>query len=200
MVAALLYYNKFVKSLTEQGFKLNTYDACVANKTVNSKQITICFHVDHCKISHESSKVVDTTIDWLQAKYQSIFKNGLGAMKVNRGNIHKYLGMSLDFSEKGQCHVTMHDYLDRILEAFDLAVKEHSNGYLTVEKRRSKTSAAPDNLFVVNEDCEKVSDAAAVAFHTVMTKTLYVTKRARLDSSLTIAFLTTRVRAPNTDD
>jgi hypothetical protein len=55
-------------------------------------------------------------------------------MKVNRGKIHKYLGMSLDFSEKGQCHVTMHDYLDGILEAFDLAVKEHSNGYLTVGK------------------------------------------------------------------
>jgi hypothetical protein len=41
MVAAFLYYKKFVKSLTKQGFKLNPYDACVANKTVNSKQITI---------------------------------------------------------------------------------------------------------------------------------------------------------------
>jgi hypothetical protein len=37
LVAALLYYKKFVKSLTKQGFKLNPYDACVANKTVNSK-------------------------------------------------------------------------------------------------------------------------------------------------------------------
>ncbi len=65
MVAALLHYKKFVKSLTKQGFKLNPYDACMANKTVNSKQITICFHVNDCKISHESSKGVDTTIDWL---------------------------------------------------------------------------------------------------------------------------------------
>jgi hypothetical protein len=32
MVAALLYYKKFVKSLTKQGFKLNPYDGCVANK------------------------------------------------------------------------------------------------------------------------------------------------------------------------
>jgi hypothetical protein len=37
MVAALLYYKKFVKSLTKQGYKLNPYDACVANKTVNRK-------------------------------------------------------------------------------------------------------------------------------------------------------------------
>ncbi len=62
----------------------------------------------------------------------------------------------------------MHDYLDRILEAFDLAVKEHGNGDLTVGKQSFKMSAAPDNLFVVNQDCEKVSDASAAAFHTVV--------------------------------
>ncbi len=54
----------------------------------------------------------------------------------------------------------------------------------------------PGNLFEVNKDREKVSEAASVAFHTVVAKT----KRTRPDSSLAIAFLTTRVRAPNTDD
>ena len=100
-------------------------------------------------------------------------------MEVHRGRIHKYLGMSLEFSINGQGCVTMHDYLDGILEAFDLTVKEHGDGYLTVRKRRSKTSAAPDKLFVVNKDCEKVSEAASEAFHMVVTKTLYFTKRAR---------------------
>ena len=104
MVTALLHYKKFVKSLKKQGFKLNPYDGCVANKTVKGKQITICFHVNDCnKISHESiKKVVDSTIDWLRAEYEGIFEDGLGAMKVHRGKIHKYLGMSLNFSEKGQ--------------------------------------------------------------------------------------------------
>jgi len=37
-----------------------------------------------------------------------------GVMKVHRGKVHKYLGMSLDFSHKGQCLVTMYDYLDGI--------------------------------------------------------------------------------------
>jgi hypothetical protein len=59
-------------------------------------------------------------------------------MKVNRGKIHIYLGTSLDFSEKGQFHVTMHVYLDGILEAFNLAMKDHSNGYLTVGKQCSR--------------------------------------------------------------
>jgi hypothetical protein len=88
MVAALLCYNKFVKSLTKQGFKLNPYDACVVNKTVNGKQITICFHVNDCKISCKLSKVVDTTIDWLQAEYESISEDYLGAMKVHRSKIN----------------------------------------------------------------------------------------------------------------
>ncbi len=43
MVAALIYYKKFVKSLTKHGFKLNPYDGCDSNKIVKGKQITICF-------------------------------------------------------------------------------------------------------------------------------------------------------------
>ena len=120
MVAALLYYKKFVKSLTKHGFKLNPYDGCVANKIVKGKQITICFHVDDCKISHEWTKVVDATIKWLRAEYESIFEDG---SKVHRGKVHKYLGMSLDFSHKGHCRVTMYDYLDGILQTFDADVK-----------------------------------------------------------------------------
>ncbi len=59
MVAALLYYKKFVKNLTKQGYKINPYDGCMANKMVKGKQITICFH------AHESSKVIDDIIDRL---------------------------------------------------------------------------------------------------------------------------------------
>jgi hypothetical protein len=150
MVAALLYYKKFVKSLTKKGFKLNPYNGCVANKTVNGKQITIYFHIDDCKISHVSTMVVDESIDWLQAEYESIFKDGFREMKVHRGKVHKYLGMSLDFSHKGQYCVTMYDYLDGILEALDEAVKKHGEGCITVKKRHCVKTAAPDNLFVVN--------------------------------------------------
>ncbi len=52
----------------------------------------------------------------------------------------------------------------------------------------------------MNEDCKKLSDEVAAAFHTIVAKALYVTKQARPDTSLAIAFLTTRVKAPDTDD
>jgi hypothetical protein len=111
-------------------------------------------------------------------------------MKAHRGKAHKYLGMLLDFSHKGQCCASMHDYVDSILEAFDSAIRRYNDGYLKVGKHRSKSSAAPDNLFVVNNDCKK-SDEVAAAFHTIVAKALYVTKLARPDTSLAIAFLTT---------
>ncbi len=87
-----------MKSLSKQGYKINLYDGCMANKVIKGMQLTICFHIDDCKISRESSKVIDDTIDWLRSEYDSIVEDGSGAMKVHHGKVHKYLGMSHDFS------------------------------------------------------------------------------------------------------
>ena len=65
MVASLLYYKKFVKSLKSNGFRLNPYDPCMANKQVRGEQLTMYFHGDDCKILHLIPKVVDKTIEWL---------------------------------------------------------------------------------------------------------------------------------------
>ncbi len=46
----------------------------------------------------------------------------------------------------------------------------------------------------------KFDQARAKAFHNITAKGIYVTKRARLDISLSIAFLTTRVKGPDIDD
>ncbi len=119
---------------------------------------------------------------------------------MHHGKVHKYLGMLLDFSHKGQCRVSMYEYVDRILEAFDSAVRRYDDGYLKVGKCRSKSGAAPDNLFVVNKDCKKLSDEVAAAFHAIVAKALYVTMGARPDTNLAIAFLTTGVRALDTAD
>ncbi len=62
-------------------------------------------------------------------------------MKVHRGKVHKYLEMSLDFSHKGQGSVTMNDYLDGILQAFDAAVKKHHDGFESATNQHFKTAA-----------------------------------------------------------
>ena len=65
MVASLLYYRKFTKSLIDVGFKINPYDPCVANKIIDGQQMTICYHVDHFKLIHRRRKVNDWMIKWL---------------------------------------------------------------------------------------------------------------------------------------
>jgi hypothetical protein len=73
MVASLLYYRKFVKSLTDVGFIINPYDPCVVNKIIEGKQMTIYFHVDDCKLSHRKKKVMNTMIEYLREEYECIF-------------------------------------------------------------------------------------------------------------------------------
>jgi hypothetical protein len=191
MVASLLYYRKFVKSLTDIGFVVNPYDPCVANKIIEGKQMTICFHVDDCKLSHKKTKVVDRIIEYLRQEYESIFEDGSGEMTVSRGKIHKYLGMTIDYTVPGQVKITMLDYVEEILTAFEEAEPKASG---------TKSSAAPENLFTVNEDCEKLPPDKSEKYHTIVAKILWATKRARPDTCTAIAFLTTRVREPDTDD
>jgi hypothetical protein len=121
MVASLLYYRKFVKSLTDIDFFINPYDPCVANKTIEGEQMTICFHVDDCKLSHRKTKVMDRMIEHLRQEYERIFEDGSGAMTVSRGKVHKYLGMTLDYTVRGQVKITMFDYIEEIITAFDKA-------------------------------------------------------------------------------
>jgi hypothetical protein len=130
-------------------------------------------------------------IGYLRQEYESIFEDGSGAMTVSRGKIHKYLGMTLDYSIPGKVKITMLDYVDEILAAFD---KAEPKGVGT------KTSAAPDSLLKVDEDCKKLAQVKFMEFHNLVAKTLYATKRARPDTCTAIAFLTTRVREPDKDD
>ena len=51
MKAALLFYLKFVESLTSIDFVLNPYDSYVANKIVDRHQLNVVWYVDDLRIS-----------------------------------------------------------------------------------------------------------------------------------------------------
>ena len=91
MKAALLFYLKFVEILTSIGFVLNPYDYYVANKIIDRHQLTVVWHVDDLKISHQNENVVTRMIIWLRKTYEVLFYDGTGAMTVHRGKIHEYL-------------------------------------------------------------------------------------------------------------
>ena len=202
MVASLLYYKKFVKSLKREGFTLNPYDPCVANKTVGGKVLTVCFHVDDCKISHRSSKVVDETIEWLRKEYEVIFEDGSGAMKIRRGKIHDYIGVRFDFTTKGEVHLTMPKHLEDVAETFDKTRRKVEKGFVQVKRSRSKKqmTPAPTDIFIVNEECEKLSEDGREIFHCLVAKMVFIWKRVKPDCGVAMSFLTKRVKEPDLDD
>jgi len=82
--SALLFYNKLVADLESDGFMLNPYDSCVANKIVDGKQMTVCWHVDDLKVLHCDPVQVTIFGEWLSEKY------GV-AVATHQGKVHDYL-------------------------------------------------------------------------------------------------------------
>ena len=66
----------------------------MANNIVDGAQLTVVWHVDNLKVSHIYGGVVTRMAAWLKKTYERLFKDGSGAMKLNRGMIHEYLGMT----------------------------------------------------------------------------------------------------------
>ena len=145
---------------------------------IKGKQCTVCFHVDDCKISHVNPKVIDDIITWLHQDYESIFNDGSEKMKVAQGEVHKYFGMTLDFTADKVVKVTMIEYLLDIIAAWTKACKEFDDGFELVKKHQIITMAAPDDLFKINEDAVKLKPAKAKIFHSIVAMMLYVTKWA----------------------
>ena len=112
MVVSLLLYRKFTNSLKEIGLKQNPYDPCVFNTITMGLQMTICFHVDNCKMSHCNKKSNYIMIKWLWKEYKSIFEDGSVNMAVSRRNAHVYLGMTFYYRICGRVNIAMFDYID----------------------------------------------------------------------------------------
>jgi hypothetical protein len=183
--AALLFWKNLTNFLVnELDFKPNAYDSCVVNKMINGTQCTIAWHVDDLKISHVESSVVDLMIKKLNNKYGK-----QGSLTVTRGKVHEYLGMTIDFSEEGKVRFYMKDYVENLLKE-------------TPEELIKGTASSPaaNHLFEVNDDAEKLDSDTAVIYHHLVAKLLYLCKRTRPDLQLAVAFLTTRVQAPDVDD
>jgi hypothetical protein len=86
--------------------------------------------VDDLKSSHKDSKVNSQFDKWLQENYGEH-----GKVAIHRGKIHDYLGMEIDFSEKGKVKIGMTKYVESMLEVFlekikstDTAVTPASDG------------------------------------------------------------------------
>ena len=95
--------------MAETGFLMNPYDLSVANKIINGKQLTICWHVDDLFLGHKDPTVVTNFLNWLAKHYDTNIKK----LNVTQGPTHDYLSMNLDFSNKGEVRIDMIPYIKK---------------------------------------------------------------------------------------
>ena len=185
LVPSMLFYRKLSKDLVEAGFVINPHDPCVANKMVDGKQHTVCWHVDDLKSSHKDSRVNDAFAKWIEEMCGTI-----GKVKVIQGKVYDYLGMILDYSVPGRVTIDVSDYVKAMIKEFP---EEELVG-------PAPKSPWNDNLFKVDPNSLPLSVEKKELFHRVTAQGPFVTKRGRPDIAPSIAFKTTRVTCSTKED
>ena len=89
--------------LQGMGFILNLYDKCIANKEIENIQSTIAWYVDNNKVSHINPPVVTAILNKLEKRF--------GKLTITRGKQHTFLGMDINFIERGKVKISMTQYV-----------------------------------------------------------------------------------------
>jgi len=179
--SAMLWWKMLSEFLIADGFKLNPYDSCVANKTLPcGKQITICWYVDDLKISSVNKDAVMAIIKKLEDRF--------GVMRKTFGKKHSYLGMDVEFCDDGSVRFLMTDHIKEALDDFE------------EDLGRKVPNPATKNCFDVDPNAERLFEPKRKRLHSLVQKLLWITKRGRPDIMVPIAFLTKRVTKATTED
>ena len=109
-------------------------------------------------------------------------------MTITRGKVHKYLGMTIDYSSPGKVILSMIDYIGKILDDISEDMKGESD------------TPAAHHLFEISEDATELSQSDADLFHHFVAQLLYLLKRSRPDIQISVYLLCIRARGPDTDD
>ena len=68
------------------------YDPCVSNCQVKGCQLTVVWHIDNLKTSHQPANVVTLMLQWLQWRYREL--------QIPYGKKHEYWGIDFGFSKR----------------------------------------------------------------------------------------------------
>lgn len=176
--ASALWFAHLRDTLTRDGFEVNAYDSCVYNKLgASGEQISIAVHVDDLIVTSRSKEDIDLLEQSLRSTYREI--------KVSRGKILDYVGMTFNFEVMGEVTVTMDACVENILSGCGVET----------------TRATPASSFLFDvRNAPKASVSESAWFHTHVAKLLYLAKRVRPECLTAVAFLATRVAVCDIDD
>ena len=178
---ALLLHKKPVTDRVDYGFETNEYYPCVANNTVNGSQMKVFWYVDDLKVSHKDKFEITRFATYLNDIY--------GWLWASHGKVHNYLGMTLDYSDKGKLQVLMIPYLINIIKDFPEDIGEPAD------------TPATDHLFKVRPEGEEIflPEEKAQVFNNTVAHMMFLSARSQRDIQTAVALLTTRVKKPEKD-
>ena len=140
---------------------------------VNSEQITVQFHVYDLKVSHKDHAILDDFLDDLRSEFGQEDE-----FMENKGLVHEYLGITIDYLIVGKVVFTMFNYLEIMI--FEVADDlKHSRSYYPGNNQLCK----------VDYDSPRLSQKDADLFHGHIARLLFASKRARCDIQVCVAFL-----------
>jgi len=105
-----------------------------------------------------------------------------------RGKVLEYLGIKIDYRQKGKVKLSMYEYIEKMLEE------------LLMDMEGLVTIPASSPLFNTDPGCKRLCEEQGQLFDHLVAKLLYLSKHTRQDIQTEVAFLCTRVREPDTED
>jgi len=124
-----------------------------------------------------SKDVVEDILNKLNNKFEKE-----SPLTTCRGKVLEYLGMNIDYPQKGKVKFIMYQYIQKLLEE------------LLADMQGLATTPRYSYLFNTDPGCKKLSEEQGKLFHHLVAKLLYLSKSTRQDIQTALAFLCTRVR------
>ncbi len=152
------------------------------SKQVSRRQLTVTWHVDDLKVSHQDSRCMTKTIQCLLLVH--------GNLTEQWGKKHDYSGIALDYEMPCVVHISIAEYMKEILRHF------------LEEINREVASPAPNHLLLLwdKEKATKLPEEQMIDFHHTGEKLLFLSTRVQRDIQVAVAVLTTTVKSPVDDD
>ena len=132
----------------------------------NCIKMTVVWHVDDLKVLHVDATEVERFVQQMEEAFGQETP-----LTVSWGQVHDYLGMTLDFRTKGEVQISMEHYIDMMLQD----APEEMKG-------TAMTPAAP-HLFKVNkEDTQLLGPEKKKIFVHLVMRGLYLSQPGYSDS------------------
>ena len=176
--SARLWYEEIANYIQLIGFEKSVNDQCLFYKLENDSTTThVIIYVDDLFITASKLEYIKYIENELIRKYKEI--------NFNYGKVHEYLGMEINFNDKGTVSFSMKKKIIDLLNEFNIS--------------KSVTTPATNNLFICR-DKVKLDTIEQDKLRSGVAKLLYLSINTRPDIQLPVNYLCGRANKFDEDD